>query len=211
MRIIGKRTPSSRLWLQRQQKDLYVLRAKADGYRSRAVFKLMEIDDRFNFIKNAEFMVDLGAAPGSWSQLLSERSGENAKIAAIDLLDFSAISGVKIFRGDFEDKNNQREIMAYLGQKADLVTSDAAPSTSGHAATDHIRQMNLAKEAYLFSQYALKEGGSFIAKIFQSGEEAEFLRNLKKNFESAKFFKPQSSRSMSAEIYVVATRFKRCS
>jgi 23S rRNA (uridine2552-2'-O)-methyltransferase len=156
-------------------------------------------------------MIDLGAAQGSWSQLLSQRSGENAKIAAIDLLDFPAIPGVEIFRGNFENEDNQAKIMAYLGQKADLVASDMAPPTSGHAPTDHLRQMNLAKGVYFFVQNALKEGGSFVTKIFQGGEEAGFLQDLKKNFKTARFFKPRSSRSASVEIYIVATGFQKCS
>ncbi|MDR3187103.1 MAG: RlmE family RNA methyltransferase [Holosporaceae bacterium] len=211
MKITGKRSHSSRLWLHRQQKDPYVLQAREEGYRSRAVFKLMEIDDRFHLIKNAGFMVDLGSAPGSWSQLLAQRSGENAKIAAIDLLNFPAISGVENFLGDFEDEDNQAKMMKYLGQKADLVISDVAPPTSGHAPTDHLRQMNLARGAYFFAQNALGEGGAFVTKVFQGGEEAEFLRDLKKSFKSARFFKPKSSRSMSVEIYVVAIGFKECS
>ncbi|MDR1375852.1 MAG: RlmE family RNA methyltransferase [Holosporaceae bacterium] len=211
MKVIGKRSHSSRLWLHRQQKDHYVLLAKESGYRSRAVFKLMEIDAKFHLIKNAKCVIDLGAAPGGWSQLLAQRSGENARIAAIDLLEFPAISGVKIFNGNFENEEIQMKIMEYLGQKADLVAADMASAASGHAQTDHLRQINLAKGAYSFAKNALKEGGSFVTKVFHGGKEVELLRDLRKSFGSARFFKPKSSRAMSAEIYIVAIGFKECS
>ncbi|MDR1560974.1 MAG: RlmE family RNA methyltransferase [Holosporaceae bacterium] len=210
MQIIGKRSLSSRLWLNRQLKDVYVKQARDGGYRSRAVFKLMEIDDKFRIIKNTKCIIDLGAAPGSWCQLLSQRSSDTAKIVAIDLLDFSAVEKVQQFVGNFEDEKNQVKIMDYLRQKADLIVSDMASATSGHAQTDHLRIMQLACGAYSFAQNALQEGGSFVTKIFQGGREKAFFENIKKDFQKARFFKPKASRNLSSEIYIVATGFKTC-
>ncbi len=210
MHITGNKSLSSRLWLDRQMRDPFVKQAHKDGYRSRAAFKLIEIDDKFHLIKNAKCIVDIGAAPGGWSQLLSQRSSDDARIAAIDLLQFSPLDKVKQFFGDFEDEKNQQAIIKYLGQKADLIVSDIAPSTMGHAQTDHLRMMRLVRSAYTFTENVLREGGCFVAKIFQGGQEKAFLEQLKKDFDKAMFFKPKASRSLSVEIYVVAMGYKKC-
>ncbi|MDR0968056.1 MAG: RlmE family RNA methyltransferase [Holosporaceae bacterium] len=206
---MSKKSSSSRSWLERQARDPYVKQARKDGYRSRAAFKLIEIDDKFRLIKTAKRIADIGAAPGGWSQILSERSSDDAKIAAIDLSQFDPVERVRQFIGDFEDEKNQTAIMDYLGRKADLVVSDMAPSTIGHAQTDHICMMNLVESAYAFALNFLQDGGSFVAKIFQGGREKAFFESLKKNFQNARFFKPKASRDMSVEIYVVATGFKK--
>lgn len=203
MKIKGKMSLSSRLWLDRQIHDPYVKRAHKEGYRSRAAYKLQEIDEKFKLIKKSKHIIDLGAAPGGWSQLLAERSSEDAKIVAIDLLNFDELPKVQQFVGDFEDETNQKKIIEALGQKADLIVSDMAPSTVGHAQTDHLRIMNLVTSAYDFALNTLAPGGSFVAKIFMGGKEKQFFERMKKDFAKAYFFKPKSSRSVSVEIYVV--------
>lgn len=210
MKISGKRSLSSRLWLNRQLNDAYVKKAHEEGYRSRATYKLMEIDEKFHLVKQAKCIVDLGAAPGGWSQYLSEKSSNSTKIAAIDLLKFAPIEKVQQFIGDFEDQNNQNAIIEYLGQKADLIVSDMAPATLGHSQTDHLRIMRLVKSAYFFSENMLVENGSFVVKIFQGGTEKNFVDQLKKSFKHVQFFKPKASRSLSVEIYVIATGFTSC-
>lgn len=209
MHIKGKHSLSSRLWLERQSKDPYVKLAKKENYRCRAVFKLQEIDEKFSLIKNAKNIVDLGAAPGGWSQFLSERSSTDAKIAAVDLLQFRGIDKVKQFIGDFEEPAVQKSVIDYLGTKADLIVSDMAPSTTGHAQTDHLKIMRLVESAFFFAQNLLTKNGNFAAKIFQGGSEKQFVENLKKYFDKVCFFKPKASRSLSFEIYVVALGFKR--
>ncbi len=208
MQIKGKMSLSSRLWLDRQLNDPYVKLAHKEGYRCRAAYKLQEIDEKFKLIKKSKCIIDLGAAPGGWSQLLAQKSSSNAKIVAIDLLNFQPIDKVKIFIGDFEDSQNQKNIKEYLGEKADLIVSDMAPSTIGHAQTDHLRIMRLVSTAYDFVQEMLQPGGSFIAKIFMGGQEKSFLEKMKKNFSAVTFYKPKASRSLSVEIYVVGIGFK---
>lgn len=208
MHIKGKMSLSSRLWLNRQENDPYVKLAQKEGFRSRAVFKLEEIDDKFKIIKKSKAIIDLGAAPGGWSQLLTERTSDDAKIAAIDLLKFDGIAGVQQFIGDFEDPENQQKILDYLGSKADLIVSDMAPNTIGHPSTDHLRIMSLVNSAYEFALKNLAPGGSFVAKIFIGGKEKDLMGRMKRDFESAQFFKPKSSRSLSSEIYVVGIKLK---
>lgn len=210
MKISGKRSLSSRLWLNRQLNDPYVKRAHDEGYRSRATYKLIEIDEKFHLISRAKCIVDLGAAPGGWSQYLSEKSESTTKIAAIDLLKFAPLEKVQQFIGDFEDVNNQNAIIEYLGQKADLIVSDMAPATSGHSQTDNLRIMRLVKSAYAFAEKVLAENGVFVTKIFQGGTEKNFVELLKKSFKQVHFFKPKASRSLSVEIYVVAIGFLPC-
>jgi len=199
------------MWLNRQLRDPYVEQAHKDGYRSRAAFKLIEIDDKFRLIRNAKHIVDLGAAPGSWSQVLAQRSPDDAVICAIDLLPIRPIDKIIPLCGDFEDEINRQLIVQHLGQRADLIVSDMAPSTIGHAQTDHLRIMRLVESAHEFSQNLLNEGGAFIAKIFQGGQEKSLLESLKTSFTTVCFFKPKSSRSLSVEIYIVAMGFKKCS
>jgi 23S rRNA (uridine2552-2'-O)-methyltransferase len=170
----------------------------------------MEIDDRFRLIGSIKYAADLGAAPGGWCQVLSQRSPDGAKIVAADLLPFDPVDKVEQFRGDFEEEDSRRRMTEILGQKADLVLSDMAPGAIGHAATDHIRLMRLAEAARLFAEEVLRNGGTFVVKILRGGEEKTFLESLKKKFDSVCFFKPKSSRSASAEIYAVAKGFERC-
>lgn len=210
MKITGKRSLSSRLWLNRQLHDPYVKRAHEEGYRSRAAYKLIEIDEKFHLIKKAKCIIDLGAAPGGWSQYLSEKSDVMAKIAAIDLLRFAPIEKVQQFIGDFEEQSNQNAIVEYLGQKADLIVSDMAPATLGCPQTDHLRIMRLVQSAYQFAENMLTNNGAFVAKIFQGGTEKDFVDQLKKSFRHVQFFKPKASRSLSVEIYVIATGFTSC-
>jgi 23S rRNA (uridine2552-2'-O)-methyltransferase len=184
--------------------------ARRDGYRSRAAFKLMEIDDKFHLTENIKCAADLGAAPGGWCQVLSQRSSADTKIVASDLAIFDSVDKVEQIVGDFEDEDVKRRLTAALDQKADLIVSDMAPSVIGHAATDHIRIMRLAEAARLFAEEVLKPGGAFVVKVFRGGGEKAFLESLKKNFRTARFFKPESSRDASAEIYAVATGFAPC-
>lgn len=208
-KLSGKFSASSRKWLTRQQNDPYVRRAVYEGYRSRAAYKLMEIDDKFHLIRGAKRIVDIGAAPGGWSQVLAQRSGDDAKIAAVDLLKFDAIDDkVQQFLGDFEDETLQKEIAKFLGNSADLIVSDIAPSTVGHRQSDHWRIMGLVENAYEFSRDILRTGGAFVAKIFHGSDEKAFFDKLKEDFRTAKFFKPKSSRSESVEIYVVGIEYK---
>jgi 23S rRNA (uridine2552-2'-O)-methyltransferase len=198
---------SSKQWLHRQRKDRFVKQANADGYRSRAIFKLMEIDDKFALIKNARCIVDLGAAPGSWSQLLVVRSMENTKIVALDLLPFAPLDGVYQYLGDFEDAAVQSAMEEYLGQKVDLILSDMSHSTTGHRQTDHIKIMALAESVLIFAHRMLQKDGSLVIKIFQGGEEKKFALRMKAHFRWVVFFKPKASRNESKEIYLVAGGF----
>lgn len=206
MRINKKKiSGSSRRWLDRQLRDPYVKQAVNEGYRSRAAYKLIEIDEKFHLIKNAKRIVDIGAAPGGWSQILAQRSSFDAKIAAIDLLKISPINDkVGIFLGDFENGELQKQVIDYLDDRADLIVSDMAPATLGHRQSDHLRIMGLVESAYSFAQNFLRKGGSFVAKIFQGGEEKAFFELVKSQFGVARFFKPKASRTESVEIYVVA-------
>lgn len=210
MKIQGKMSLSSRMWLDRQARDPYVKQSHQEGYRCRAVYKLKEIDEKFKIIKKSKHIIDLGAAPGGWSQLLSELSQDDAIIASIDLLDFQPIAKVQKFTGDFEDLSNQQAIISYLGQKADLIVSDMAPDTVGHPQTDHLRIMRLVQSAYDFATNMLAENGTFVAKIFMGGKEKSFFEKVKQDFKQAYFFKPKASRSLSAEIYVIGIGFKKC-
>jgi 23S rRNA (uridine2552-2'-O)-methyltransferase len=210
MKIKGKRSLSSRLWLEQQINDPYVKRARRDGYRSRSAFKLIEMDDKFHLIKNAKNIIDLGAAPGGWCQVLSQRSPSDTKIGAVDLLPFDPVDKVKQFCGDFEVPNNRYEIINYLEQKADLIVSDMAPSATGHVQTDHIRIIKLAEGVHAFAHDTLQKEGSMVIKIFHGGREKSLIEDLKNDFRTACFFKPKSSRNCSAEIYIVAIGFKKC-
>ncbi|MDR1551390.1 MAG: RlmE family RNA methyltransferase [Holosporaceae bacterium] len=206
----GNIKPSSRVWLSRQMKDPYVKRAYHEGYRSRAAFKLLEIDDKFRLIRNAKFIIDLGSAPGGWSQVLAERSvNKNAVIASIDLQPFHSLDRIVQFCGDFEDKNLRLQIINYFPEKVSLIASDMAPPTSGHASIDHIRIMMLAESTWLFAQNMLANNGNLIIKLFQGSREKAFLESLRTSFRKVCFFKPKSSRSESSEIYVIAVGFEK--
>jgi len=206
------RTASSQRWLERQLNDPYVAAAKREGWRSRAAFKLMEIDDKHHFLKPGQVVVDLGAAPGGWSQIASRRvkaEEGRGQVVAIDYLHFDAISGVEIFELDFmDDRAPDRLKAAMRGGRADVVLSDMAAPTTGHTTTDHLRIMGLAEAALAFALDVLAPGGTFLCKVFQGGTERALLDSLKRSFATVRHVKPPASRSDSAELYVLATGFK---
>jgi 23S rRNA (uridine2552-2'-O)-methyltransferase len=207
------RTHSSQLWLERQLNDPYVARAKREGFRSRAIYKLQEIDDKVRLLKPGQRVLDLGAAPGGWSQLAADRTGAaegraGAKVVAIDLLPVDPMPGVDFVQMDFMDDAAPERLRAMLGGPADLVLSDMAANTVGHRQTDHLRIVALVEAAAFFAVEVLAPGGAFLAKVFQGGTEGEVLTLLKQSFASVKHIKPAASRAGSAEIYVLATGFR---
>ena len=206
-----QRTPSSTAWLERQLNDPYVAEAKRQGYRSRAAFKLIELDDRFHLLKRGARIVDLGAAPGGWSQVAAERVGAakgQGKVVALDILAMEPVPGVTFLELDFLDPAAPEAIKAALGGPADVVLSDMAQPATGHAATDHLRIVALAETAFDFARAVLKPGGSFVAKVFQGGAEGALLAALKRDFATVRHAKPPASRAESAEVYVVAQGFR---
>jgi len=202
------RSLSSKLWLERQLNDPYVARAKAEGYRSRAAFKLSEIDDKHRVLKKGARVLDLGAAPGGWSQVAAQRVGAQGHVVAIDLLDMDAISGVDFVQLDFLDANAPDRLKAMLGGPADVVLSDMAANATGHARTDHLKIMALVEAAAEFAHEVLAPGGAFLAKVLQGGTESALLASLKRDFASVKHMKPAASRADSAELYLLATGFR---
>jgi 23S rRNA (uridine2552-2'-O)-methyltransferase len=206
------RSLASKLWLERQLNDPYVARAKREGLRSRAAFKLAEIDDRFRFLKSGARVVDLGAAPGGWSQIAAQRVGavgpSRGRTVAIDLLDMAAIPGVEFLQLDFFDAAALDRLKALLDGPADVVLSDMAPNATGHRKTDHLRIMALAEAAAMFAREVLRPGSTFLCKVLQGGTEAELLAGLKRDFMTVKHLKPAASRSDSAELYVLAQGFR---
>ncbi|MBI5319148.1 RlmE family RNA methyltransferase [Bradyrhizobium sp.] len=206
----GKRKLSSKLWLERQLNDPYVAKARREGYRSRAAFKLIEIDDKYRFLKPGLTVVDLGAAPGGWSQIAAKRVGapEKGKVIAIDLLEMGEITGVTFAQLDFLDADAPDKLLAMMGGRADVVMSDMAANTTGHRKTDQLRIIGLVEAAALFASEVLNPGGAFLAKVFQSGAEAELLAQLKRDFSSVRHVKPASSRQDSSERYVLAMGFR---
>jgi 23S rRNA (uridine2552-2'-O)-methyltransferase len=204
-----QRSLSSTLWLQRQLNDPYVAEAKRLGYRSRAAFKLAQLDDKFHFLKRGGRVVDLGAAPGGWCQIAVERVGGTGKVVGIDYLAMAAIPGAALLELDFLDPAAPERLKAALDGRADVVLSDMAAPTTGHAATDHLRIVALADAAYDFAAEVLAPGGSFVAKVFQGGTERQLLERLKLDFSQIRHAKPPASRSDSAETYLVATGFRR--
>jgi 23S rRNA (uridine2552-2'-O)-methyltransferase len=200
------RSAASQRWLARQLNDPYVAAARQQGWRSRAAFKLAELDDRFRLIRRGALVIDLGAAPGGWSQVAVKRGA--ARVVGIDLLPVDPVAGATMLQGDFTDPAMQERLIAVLGGKADLVLSDRAPNTTGHAATDHLRIMALAEAALEFALGVLAEGGGFVAKVFQGGAERAMLESLKRHFVTVRHAKPPASRKESSELYVVALGFK---
>lgn len=200
------RTTASQLWLQRQLNDPYVKAARERGLRSRAAFKLIELDDRFKLIRPRMRVVDLGAAPGGWTQVALERGASH--VVGIDLLPIDPIAGAVLLQGDFQEEEAERAVLAALDGQADLVLSDMAPNTTGHNATDHLRIVALAELALDFTQKVLAPGGGFVAKLFQGGTEKTMLDALKRDFATVRHAKPPASRKDSAELYVVATGFR---
>jgi 23S rRNA (uridine2552-2'-O)-methyltransferase len=205
------RSLSSKLWLERQLNDPYVARAKRDGYRSRAVYKLAEIDDKHHFLKSGAKVVDLGAAPGGWSQIAAKRIAAaegKGRVVAIDVLDMEPIPGADFLHLDFLDAQAPEKLKAVLGGPADVVLSDMAANATGHRQTDHLKIMALVEAAADFACEVLKPGGAFLCKVIQGGTEAALLAGLKRNFSSVKHIKPAASRSDSAELYLLATGFR---
>ncbi len=200
------RTTASQKWLQRQLNDPYVRAAQQQGWRSRAAFKLIELDDRFHLIGKGAKVVDLGAAPGGWAQVAVKRGA--AMVVGVDLLPMDSVSGATILQGDFMDDAMPSQLAELLGGKADLILSDMAPNTTGHNATDHLRIMALADLALHFAVEMLAEGGSFVAKVFQGGSERKMLEQMKRHFAVVRHAKPPASRKGSSELYVVATGFR---
>jgi len=205
-----KRKPSSTKWLQRQLNDHYVEKAIAQGYRSRACFKLLEIDDKLKILKDAKTIVDLGCAPGGWLQVCQQYGASNAKIIGIDLLEIDKISGIDFIQGDFTEDEVYHQLLDLTQDGVDIVLSDMAPSTIGHKQTDHLRIMALVELAWDFALNNLNNNGHLVTKIFQGGESDAFYKTLQKHFDKVKFFKPKSSRKDSAETFIVATGFKKC-
>jgi len=206
----GGLTQASRRWLERQLNDPYVARARREGLRSRAAFKLMEIDDKAKLLKPGAKVVDLGAAPGGWSQVAVKRvrAGNGGRVVAIDLLAMDPLPGVDFLQLDFLDPDAPERLKALLGGPADVVLTDMAANATGHRATDHLKIMGLAEAAAEFAREVLKPGGTFLAKVLQGGTEVELLASLKRDFASVKHVKPAASRSDSAELYVLATGFR---
>jgi len=207
------RTLSSRTWLERQLKDPYVLRAKREGVRSRAAYKLAEVDDKYHFLKAGARVVDLGAAPGGWSEIAAKRVGPTGRVIAIDILDMKPLPGVEFLHLDFLDPSAPDRLIALLGAqgkegKADVVLSDMAANTTGHRQTDHLRIMALAEAAVMFACEVLAGGGTFLCKVLQGGTETALLAGLKRDFESVKHVKPPASRADSAELYLLARGFR---
>lgn len=200
------RTTSSQTWLQRQLNDPYVAAAKSKGYRSRAAFKLVELDEKFRFLKKGAAVLDLGAAPGGWSQVAAARG---ATVVAADVLMMEEIPGVTFFQADLTDAHVPAMLKEALNGPADLVLTDMAAPTTGHRATDHIRTIALVEIALEVAEDVLKPGGTFVGKVFQGGSSNELLARLKKHFREVKHVKPPASRAESVELYVVALGFKK--
>lgn len=203
-----RRDYASTLWLKRQLNDPYVKRAKAEGWRSRAAFKLLELDEKFSLLKPGARIVDLGCAPGGWCQVAVKAVGRSGRVVGIDYLETPAVPGADILQLDFLDEDAPARLEKELDGPADVVLSDMAAPTTGHRSTDHLRIVALAEAALDFAEDVLAPGGAFVCKVFAGGAEAELLNRLKTNFESVKHAKPKASRSDSAEKYVVATGFR---
>ena len=201
------RTASSTRWLERQLNDPYVKQARAEGYRSRAAYKLAELDDRFALLKGTQRVIDLGIAPGGWSQIVRKRAPK-AAVAGIDLLPTDPIEGVTILQMDFMADQAPAALAEALGGTPDLVLSDMAANTVGHKQTDHLRTMGLVEAAAAFAVEALAPGGAFVAKVLAGGTDAELLTLLKQHFRTVKHAKPPASRKGSSEWYVIAQGFK---
>jgi 23S rRNA (uridine2552-2'-O)-methyltransferase len=202
------RTNSSNRWLQRQLNDPYVIKAKQDGYRSRAAYKLLELDEKFHILSSGQNVVDLGAAPGGWAQVAVAKCGEG-KVVGIDLLEIPPIPGTVFLKMDFMDDEAPAALRAHLPHGADVVLSDMAPNASGTPSLDHMRIIMLAEAAFMFAQEVLRPGGAFVAKVWQGGTEKTLLTQLKAHFEQVRHAKPKASRQDSAENFVVATGFRK--
>lgn len=205
------RTTSQQKWLQRQLNDPYVARAKREGWRSRAAFKLIEMDEKLHLLRRGMRVVDLGAAPGGWSQVAAKQIGVSeghGKIVAIDLLEMDPVTGVIFAQMDFLDEKAPEQLLAMLDGQADVVMSDMAANATGHKKTDHLKIVALVELAAEFARQVLAPGGSFIAKVIQGGTEGALLADLKRDYSTVRHIKPAASRADSAELYLVATGFR---
>lgn len=211
LRTAKKRTVSSQKWLERQLNDPYVARAKDEGYRSRAAYKLIEMDERYHLLRPGQRIVDLGAAPGGWSQVAARKTGSMAgrgRVVGIDLLPIETLPGAEFLEQDFMAPDAPDRLIAMLGGPADIVMSDMAANATGHRKTDHLRIMGLAELAAEFARQVLAPKGAFLAKVLQGGTEGQLLADLKRDFATVRHVKPAASRSDSAELYVLATGFR---
>jgi 23S rRNA (uridine2552-2'-O)-methyltransferase len=205
------RSLAQRLWLERQLNDPYVARARREGFRSRAAYKLIEMDDKYRFLKPGGRVVDLGAAPGGWSQIAATRVGVDAgrgRVVAIDLLEMQPLAGVEVLHLDFLDPAAPDRLKETLGGPADVVLSDMAANATGHRKTDHLKIVALAEAAAMFAREVLKPGGVFLCKVLQGGTEGALLADLKRDFATVRHVKPAASRADSAELYVLAVGFR---
>ena len=207
IRTARGRKQSSTRWLERQLNDPYVRRAKAENYRSRAAYKLLELDERFGLLKEAKAVVDLGIAPGGWSQVVRRRVPQG-RVVGIDLLPTDPIEGVAILQMDFMDEAAPNRLRAALGSEADLVLSDMAANTVGHQQTDHLRTMALVEAGLLFATEVLRPGGAYVAKVLAGGADSQLVAEMKRHFVTVKHAKPPASRKDSSEWYVIAQGFK---
>ena len=203
------RKASSQRWLERQLNDPYVRDAKIKGYRSRAAFKLIELDKKFHFLRKGARVLDLGAAPGGWSQIAVARVGDTGKVVAMDILDMEPLAGADVFKADMLAEETPALLVTALGGPADLVLSDMAAPTTGHRPTDHLRTMSLLEAALDMADAVLKPGGTFVGKVFQGGATGELLARIKRSFADVKHVKPPASRAESVELYLVATGFRK--
>jgi 23S rRNA (uridine2552-2'-O)-methyltransferase len=203
------RSQSSKQWLERQLNDPYVARARSEGFRSRAAFKLIEIDEKYRILKKGARVVDLGAAPGGWSQVAVKRVGDEGQVVAIDIQDMAPVAGVDFAVIDFLDPDAPDLLKAKLGGEADVVLTDMAANATGHRKTDHLKIMALVEAAAQFAAEVLKPGGAFLAKVLQGGTEPTLLAELKRHFATVRHVKPAASRADSAELYLLATGFRR--
>ena len=206
LKTAKERTPSSQAWLERQINDPFVVEAKAKGYRSRAAFKLREIDDRFHIVKRGARIIDLGCAPGGWVQIALERGA--GAVVGVDLLPLAPLPPARIIEADFTDPACGARLIELLGGPPDVILSDMAPNTTGHRQTDHLRIVGLIEAAVDFAVGTLKPGGTFVSKAFQGGETSGLLALLKRNFADVRHVKPRASRAESSELYLLATGFK---
>ncbi|MGQ0742183.1 MAG: RlmE family RNA methyltransferase [Alphaproteobacteria bacterium] len=203
----GRKASSTR-WLQRQFSDPYVARAKAKGYRSRAAFKLIELDDKYRFLTRGARVADLGAAPGSWSQVAAERVGKEGRVVAADIVEMEPLADAEILQVDLSDVAAAERLRAALGGPADVVLSDMAAPTTGHRATDHLRTLSLFESAFDIAEHLLKPGGTFAGKLFQGCASGELLGRLRQRFKTVRHVKPPASRKESVELYIVAQGFR---
>jgi len=208
VRSTGGRRASSTRWLERQLNDPYVHAARTKGYRSRAAFKILELDGKFHFLKKGARVLDLGAAPGGWSQIAADKVGPTGKVVATDILEMEPLAGVEFLQADFLAPETPARLKEVMGGQADVVLSDMAAPTTGHRATDHIRTVALLEAALDIAEDVLKTGGIFIGKIFQGGATGDLLARIKRLFAEVKHVKPPASRQESVELYLVALGFR---